>query len=269
MQPGIFRQEALDRLSSPEQLDQVMRVADPRRWIALTAIGVLLIGALIWGFVGRIESTVQADCVIIPKSGTYDIVTTSQGTVRDVLVQRGDQLAAGEPVAVVETIDGARTEVLAPVSGEVIELLATFGDFVEVGTALVNFDQDEEDLAVLLYVSPSVSGELESGMEAHISPDTAAREQYGFLEGQVEEIAPFPSTRAGMRALLNNDTLADDLFDDSGGTPVEVWVTPEPASTPTGFEWSNSDGPAQLRAGTLCTAQVELTERRPLELIQP
>ena len=116
----------------------------------------------------------QADCVIIPKSGTYDIVTTSQGTVRDVLVQRGDQLAAGEPVAVVETIDGARTEVLAPVGGEVIELLATFGDFVEVGTALVNFDQDEEDLAVLLYVSPSVSGELESGMEAHISPDTAA-----------------------------------------------------------------------------------------------
>jgi multidrug resistance efflux pump len=269
VQPGIFRQEALDRLSSPEQLDQLMKVADPKRWIALTAVGVLLLGALIWGFVGRVESTVQADCVIIPKSGTYDIVTTTEGTVRDVLVQRGDQIAAGEPVAVVETIDGARQDIVAPVPGEVIERLATSGDFVEVGTPLVNFDREDDDLAVLMYVSPSVSGELEPGMEANISPDTATREQYGFLEGQVEEIAPFPSTRAGMIALLNNDTLAEDLTSASGGTPVEVWVTPDAASTPTGFKWSNSDGPEKLRAGTLCTAEVKLTERRPLELLQP
>jgi multidrug resistance efflux pump len=269
MQPGIFRQEALDRLSSPEQLDQLMRVADPKRWIALTAVGALLIGALIWGFVGRVESTVQADCVIIPKSGTYDVVTTTEGTVREVLVERGDQLAAGEPVAVIETVEGNRQDVVAPVPGEVIERLATFGDFVSVGTPIVNFDREDDDLAVLLYVSPSVSGELEPGMEVHVAPDTAAREQFGFLEGQVEEVAPFPSSRAGMIALLNNDTLAEDLTASSGGTPVEVWVTPEPASTPTGFRWSNSDGPEKLRAGTLCTAEVELTVRRPLELLQP
>ena len=246
-----------------------MRVADPKRWIALTAVGVLLIGVLIWGFVGRVESTVQADCLIIPKTGTYDIVTTTEGTVRDVLVERGDQITAGQPVAVVETVDGTREQIVAPVPGEVIERLATLGDFVHVGTPIVNFDREDDDLAVLMYVSPSVSGELDPNMEVQISPDTAAREQYGFLEGHIEEVAPFPSTRAGMIALLNNDTLADDLTSAAGGTPVEVWVTPEPASTPTGFRWSNSEGPEKLRAGTLCTAEVELTERRPLELLQP
>ena len=35
---SIFRQAALDRLSSPEQLDRVMRVTDPKGWIALSGL---------------------------------------------------------------------------------------------------------------------------------------------------------------------------------------------------------------------------------------
>ena len=53
-----------------------------------------------------------------------------------------------------------------------------------------------------------------------------------------------------MVALLNNDTLADQLYRDAAGTPVEVWVQPERAATPTGFRWSSSQGPERLRAGT-------------------
>ena len=93
-------------------------------------------------------------------------------------------LDAGEPVAVVETVDGARRNVVAPFSGEVVELLATFGDFVNVGDAVLNFDSDEEELGVLLYVPPAVSGQLQPGMSARISPATASRQQYGFLSAQ-------------------------------------------------------------------------------------
>ena len=56
-------------------------------------------------------------------------------------MQRGDQLAAGEEVAVVETVDGDRVDVAAPAAGEVIELLASPGDFVQVGVPLVNFQR--------------------------------------------------------------------------------------------------------------------------------
>ena len=209
MQTGLFRQQALDKLSSPDQLDQTMRVADPKRWIALAAIGALLLGALVWAFVGRIDSRTQATCVLVPRGGTYKIVTTSAGTVYDVLVQRGDRLDVGEPVAVVETVDGARRNVVAPFSGEVVELLATFGDFVNVGDAVLNFDSDEEELGVLLYVPPAVSGQLQPGMSARIAPATASRQQYGFLLGAVDQVAPYPSTQDGMAALLNNDTLTD------------------------------------------------------------
>ena len=34
----IFRKVALERLSSPEQLDQLLQVTDPKGWMALGAL---------------------------------------------------------------------------------------------------------------------------------------------------------------------------------------------------------------------------------------
>src|SRR5690349_13332380 len=42
MQDKIFRQAALEKLSSPEELDQLMQVTTPRGWFALIALIVLI-----------------------------------------------------------------------------------------------------------------------------------------------------------------------------------------------------------------------------------
>jgi len=265
---GLFREEVVDRLTSPEQLDTLMRVVDPRRWIALGAVGVLLIGALIWAFVGRLDSSLKASCMIIPRGGTYNVTTTTAGTVYDVLVQRGDHVNEGQPVVIVERPDGTRTPVNAPFSGNVVELLATFGDYVDVGARILNFESDEEELGVLLYTTPAVSAGLRAGMDVRVTPATASPDTYGFLVSKIAEVAPYPSTHDGMLALLHNGTLTTQLFTATGGTPVEVWVSPEKASTPTGFKWSSSDGPTQLRSGTTCTADIVLGERRPIDLVR-
>ena len=39
---SIFRKEALERLSSPEQLDQLMKIVTPRSLLPLLALGGLL-----------------------------------------------------------------------------------------------------------------------------------------------------------------------------------------------------------------------------------
>ena len=41
MRQGMFREVALERLSTPEQLDQVMRVTSPAAWLALVALAIL------------------------------------------------------------------------------------------------------------------------------------------------------------------------------------------------------------------------------------
>ena len=63
----IFREKSIDRISSPEDLNDYVRVASPGVWLTLAAIIILLVGFLIWGVVGEIQSTIPA--VIISDEG--------------------------------------------------------------------------------------------------------------------------------------------------------------------------------------------------------
>ena len=57
----IFRKKSLDKISSPESLNDYIRVSSPAVWLIIAAVIVLLAGTCIWGFFGYIESTVKAD----------------------------------------------------------------------------------------------------------------------------------------------------------------------------------------------------------------
>ena len=54
MQEKLFRKVALDRLSSPDQLDQLMKITNPRGWLALFALIALTATALAWLFLGYV-----------------------------------------------------------------------------------------------------------------------------------------------------------------------------------------------------------------------
>lgn len=50
----LFRQEALERLSSPERLDQLMQIINPRSWLPLGAAALVISVAIGWSILGRI-----------------------------------------------------------------------------------------------------------------------------------------------------------------------------------------------------------------------
>ncbi len=60
----IFRKTALERLSSPEQLDQLMQVASPKNWAALLTLLFLLGVALVWGVEGSIPTKVDGQAFL-------------------------------------------------------------------------------------------------------------------------------------------------------------------------------------------------------------
>ncbi len=55
MDNGFFRKKNIKKISSPEKLDDYIRVTTPSVWIALADMILLLTGALIWGIVGRVS----------------------------------------------------------------------------------------------------------------------------------------------------------------------------------------------------------------------
>lgn len=74
-QDPLFRQSALERLSSPEQLDQLMQVTTSRGWFALAAvIGLLVVGVVI-AAVGEIPIRTQASYCLLLKDPDSQVVS--------------------------------------------------------------------------------------------------------------------------------------------------------------------------------------------------
>ena len=120
-----------------------------------------------------------------------------------------------------------------------------------------------------MYVPPAEGKRVAEGMIAEIAPTTVEREVYGHIYGKVVSVAPLPATPEGMRRILQNDQLVEQLS--VGGAPIEVRLDlrPDPA-TPSGFAWSASEGPTGgVNAGTLLEGKVIVEERPLLDLMLP
>ena len=57
MKQDIFRKKSLERIQSPEQIDDYVRVVTPGLWLVLAAITLLLIAGIMWAVTTRIEVT--------------------------------------------------------------------------------------------------------------------------------------------------------------------------------------------------------------------
>ena len=63
----VFREKSIERISSPDQINDYIKLSDPGVWFVLAAIVVILAGACIFGTFGDIDSTVP--CVGISRDG--------------------------------------------------------------------------------------------------------------------------------------------------------------------------------------------------------
>ena len=59
MNNSLFRKSSMDRLKSPEELNDYIRVANPSVWLLLGAVILVLLGVGVWGVFGTVESTLQ------------------------------------------------------------------------------------------------------------------------------------------------------------------------------------------------------------------
>ena len=52
---SIFREKSMERVSSPEELNDYIRVTTPSVWVVLIALVLLLVGMLAWSVFGTVE----------------------------------------------------------------------------------------------------------------------------------------------------------------------------------------------------------------------
>ncbi len=92
----MFRQEALERLSSPEKLDQTLKVVNPKAWLPLATAGSLVAVALIWSIFGRIPLTVSGRGVLIQPRRVVPFQSPSDGQVVELNIESGEEIKKGD-----------------------------------------------------------------------------------------------------------------------------------------------------------------------------
>lgn len=98
----LFREVSLERLSSPEQLDELMKVTSPRAWLSLTAIGCILISALAWAFFGSIPTKIDGQGILLNNGGVYTLQHNASGQIIDIRFKAGDTVRKGDVLARVD-----------------------------------------------------------------------------------------------------------------------------------------------------------------------
>lgn len=404
----IFRAAALEKLSSPEQLDTLMQVTAPAGWLALSAVGLMLGVAVLWGIFGSIPNKVQGEGILIRGGAVLDVEANTAGRITRIDVAPGDLVTPGQIVATIsqagtdlkiantkalltalradaikysaadrtntqsqllalaqerasrqaaikndegqisaleeklgnqeqlaakglvtqgsliaarqavntaqqslnankvrlsqitaeegnarkgldqasstrqkeidqtertlKELEGqldATSSVVSPYAGRVLERVVDRGNLVNQGGSVITLETLDTPLKTVVFLPARDGKKVLKGMEVRIAPSSVKQEEFGFMIGRVEAVSSFPSTPEGMRRVLRNARLVEELAGRSAPVEMIAEITLDPG-TASGFKWSSSKGPPTgVFSGTLCSATVVVSQKRPISYVIP
>lgn len=368
----LFRKAALEKLASPERLDEMMQIIRPSGWLSVIAIGCALVALIVWSVVGTISIKVAGKGMLLRGGVVFDIASTTEGRLAEVLVKPGDHIVEGDVIARLDrpalrlkiqntredlsrlsgqdargraadrsllrqyeaqaaellekiktqeemverglltnsTLMRTKAELMAneqaqaqlrskgagsqnriedvrqalaeleneleatskvesPFSGRIVEVAIEAGDVVGAGSRMMTLESEDAPIAAMVYIPATEGKKVHPGMEVYVSPSTVRPEEYGFIVGEVESASAYPVTPEGLRRVLRNQKLIQELTGESAPIEVRVELVPDP-DTPSGFKWSSSQGPpTKIYSGTICTAHVTVETKKPISYVLP
>lgn len=266
-----FRQKALSKLQSPEELDVPVRFARPQGRLVLLVTVVVMAAAAFWSVTGTVSSKLEAPGVLTHGKGSYLLQSPFAGQVTEVLAEEGDMVRADQPLVKVSTEDGAQAiRTVAP--GRVTSLATSIGSVVTTGADVATVERVEnpgDPLVATLYVPGDEAAGVSAGDPVDLTVQSVPSQQYGVLRGEVRAVSRAPRTREQISAFLGDSRLAKQLT--AQGPPVVVVVRLQRAgSTESGYRWSKDGGPPHsLHSMTAVSGAVHLDSQHPAEWLLP
>ncbi|MEL7564536.1 MAG: NHLP bacteriocin system secretion protein [Dehalobacterium sp.] len=102
MSRKLFREASLKQLSSPEQLDERIKVTSSRAWLLLIAIGCIVLSAIVWGLWGSIPTKIGGQGILLNNGGVFSVRHHTSGQVTDIRFKLGDMVKKGDILARIE-----------------------------------------------------------------------------------------------------------------------------------------------------------------------
>ncbi|MFF5899700.1 HlyD family efflux transporter periplasmic adaptor subunit [Streptomyces argenteolus] len=266
-----FRQQALSKLQSPEQLDLPVRFARPQGLLVLAVTLAVMAAASFWAVTGSVASTLDAPGILTHPRGSYVLQSPVAGQVTQVLADEGASLPAHAPLLKVRTAQGEQV-VRTIDAGRLTSVTATIGAVVTPGADVASverIDGADDPLVVLLYVSGAGAAAVPVGARVDLTVQSVPAQRYGVLRGKVAAVGRVAQTEQQITRFLGDAQLGAQFSEH--GRPLAVLVKIERSdSTKSGYRWSSADGPPYaIGSMTLATGSVRLADQRPIDWLLP
>ncbi|MEM7756780.1 MAG: NHLP bacteriocin system secretion protein [Cyanobacteria bacterium P01_A01_bin.40] len=164
-------------------------------------------------------------------------------------------------------------QIKSPYSGCILELTADHSSVLNPGDRLgsIKVDHVSDSISSVAYFPVGDGKKIQSGMKIFITPDTVRRERFGGIVGTVTEVSAFPITKQGASSLVGNAEVIEEMVSKLGSVIAVQAQLELDSSTPSGYRWSSSTGPKNLKisSGTTTIARVTVEKQAPIALILP
>ena len=134
MNESIFREKSVEKVKSPDNLNEYIRIANPGVWLLLVTILFLLLGFCLWGVFGQLRTVVQVDacssegvitCSLTDevaaavRPGMTVLIDGQEGVIAEIAVRSGgNSCIVATPVSLPDGVYTAQIEVetIQPIS---------------------------------------------------------------------------------------------------------------------------------------------------------
>ncbi|MET8680190.1 HlyD family efflux transporter periplasmic adaptor subunit [Streptomyces sp. NPDC004647] len=266
-----FRQKALSKLQSPEELDVPVRFARPQGGLVLTVTVLVMAAACFWAVTGSVSSKLNAPGILTHAEGSYVLQSPVSGQVTAVRAKEGDRLPQGAPLLDVRTKRGVQA-VRTVAAGRVTSMVAKIGAVVTTGADVATverIDDPDDPLVAMVYVSGGSGSTVPVGARVDLTVQSVPAQQFGVLRGRVKAVGRVPQTRQQITGFLGDSQLGEQFS--AQGKPVAVLVQLDRSSgTTSGYTWSSKSGPPYaIDSTTLVSGAIHVAAQRPVDWLLP
>lgn len=107
----LFREKAMEAVGGRNRLNTLSPVISPRLWVFAAALGFLIVSVVVWGFFGDVPVSVYGTGVFLRGERITALVAPLDGQVSEVLKRSGDEVKAGEVIVRVRSQEAQGVEV--------------------------------------------------------------------------------------------------------------------------------------------------------------
>ena len=302
----LFSKEALDKLRSPERLDNLLSVTNPISWMLLIAILIFIFSILIWSIFGAFTVKAEGMGLIMDSAGVVDIYHFAGGKVTDIYISKGDVVKSGDIIAHIvqadryaDTIlsqhsiglagndreaagkayeyDAKRSQqimmedIYSDYNGVVDDIMISRGATISSNTPIctVRLTQNTNELSGVFYIPVEKGKRVEVGQTIQLVPNGVDVSESGSLIGIVRSVSQYPVSVQSVQKNLGNSQLASWFFDKQKSSLMEVrFDLVKNIDDDSGYLWTSKIGIHKpITPGSFCTGSIVIERKPPIEKV--